>query len=193
MTLSTPRIDELKQHVGRTATVRGWVTHLRSSGKIAFVVMRDGTGQIQGVLVKNADRTGSLGTFRGANHRDLGRHDRRGAHRSALARRLRDWRSPISRSSARVQWTIRSSRKSTASIFCSTIDTSGSASPRQRAIVRVRHEVEQAIHDFFYERGFLRVDTPILTAAIGERCGTLFDRVLRRRQRIPRANGTAIR
>jgi asparaginyl-tRNA synthetase len=44
-------------------------------------------------------------------------------------------------------------------------------SERQRAIARVRNEVEMAIHDFFYDRGFLRVDTPILTAAIGERAG----------------------
>jgi asparaginyl-tRNA synthetase len=44
-------------------------------------------------------------------------------------------------------------------------------SPRQVAIQRIRHEVEQAIHDFFYSRGFTRVDTPILTAAIGERSG----------------------
>jgi len=44
-------------------------------------------------------------------------------------------------------------------------------SPRQQAILRVRHEIEQAIQDFFYERGFIRVDTPILTAAIGERSG----------------------
>jgi asparaginyl-tRNA synthetase len=43
--------------------------------------------------------------------------------------------------------------------------------PRQVAIARIRSEIEQAIHDFFYERGFLRVDTPILTAAIGERSG----------------------
>jgi asparaginyl-tRNA synthetase len=44
-------------------------------------------------------------------------------------------------------------------------------SPRQAAILRVRHEVEQAIHDFFYARDFVRCDTPILTAAIGERSG----------------------
>jgi asparaginyl-tRNA synthetase len=44
-------------------------------------------------------------------------------------------------------------------------------SNRQRAIFVVRNEIEQSIHDFFYERGFLRVDTPILTAAIGERSG----------------------
>ena len=43
--------------------------------------------------------------------------------------------------------------------------------PRQVAIMRIRNEIEMAIHDFFYQRGFLRVDTPILTAAIGERAG----------------------
>jgi asparaginyl-tRNA synthetase len=44
-------------------------------------------------------------------------------------------------------------------------------SDRQRAIARIRNEIEMAIADFFYERDFLRVDTPILTAAIGERSG----------------------
>jgi asparaginyl-tRNA synthetase len=44
-------------------------------------------------------------------------------------------------------------------------------SPRQRAIATIRSELEQGIHDFFYARDFLRVDTPILTAAIGERSG----------------------
>ena len=43
------------------------------------------------------------------------------------------------------------------------------APARHHAVIR--SEIEQAIHDFFYERGFLRVDTPILTAAIGERSG----------------------
>jgi asparaginyl-tRNA synthetase len=44
-------------------------------------------------------------------------------------------------------------------------------SPRQVAIARVRAEIEQALNDFFYERDFVRVDTPILTGAIGERSG----------------------
>ncbi|MBX6333298.1 MAG: asparagine--tRNA ligase, partial [Gemmatimonadaceae bacterium] len=52
MTLSTVRIDELAELAGRTVTVRGWVTHVRSSGKVAFVVVRDGTGIMQAVLVK---------------------------------------------------------------------------------------------------------------------------------------------
>jgi asparaginyl-tRNA synthetase len=42
------------------------------------------------------------------------------------------------------------------------------------AIARVRAEVEQAIHDFFYQRNFVRVDTPILTGSIGEQAGELF-------------------
>src|SRR4051794_11009151 len=49
---TTPRIAELDQHVGQTVTIRGWVTHVRSSGKVAFAVVRDGTGIMQGVFVK---------------------------------------------------------------------------------------------------------------------------------------------
>src|SRR5215210_1362122 len=45
-------INRLRDHVGSTVTVRGWVTHLRSSGKVAFVVLRDGSGILQAVLVK---------------------------------------------------------------------------------------------------------------------------------------------
>jgi len=47
-------------------------------------------------------------------------------------------------------------------------------SRRQVAIARVRHEVIQAIRDFFYDRDFILVDSPILTGAIGEDAGNLF-------------------
>ena len=53
MRSSSVRIADLKHHVGATVTVRGWVAHLRSSGKVAFVVARDGTGIMQAVLVKS--------------------------------------------------------------------------------------------------------------------------------------------
>src|SRR6476661_4562153 len=46
------RIDELPQAAGQAATVRGWVMTTRSSGKIAFVTLRDGTGYLQAVLSK---------------------------------------------------------------------------------------------------------------------------------------------
>src|SRR3954467_4527094 len=45
-------ISGLHAHLGETVTVRGWVVTTRSSGKIAFVVLRDGSGMVQGVLSK---------------------------------------------------------------------------------------------------------------------------------------------
>src|SRR5690349_540770 len=49
---TTPQIAELPDHAGQSVTVRGWVTTTRSSGKIAFVVLRDGSGYLQCVLSK---------------------------------------------------------------------------------------------------------------------------------------------
>ena len=57
------RIEELGRHEGATVTVRGWCTHLRSSGKIAFIVLRDGTGTLQCVLVKKEVDEGTWGRF----------------------------------------------------------------------------------------------------------------------------------
>src|SRR5688572_30933409 len=46
-------ISGLRDHIGATVTVRGWVAHLRSSGKVAFVVLRDGSGTMQAVVVRS--------------------------------------------------------------------------------------------------------------------------------------------
>src|SRR5919112_1396198 len=54
VTVPTSRIVDLHTYAGSSATVRGWVTHLRSSGKVAFIVLRDGTGTLQAVVVKTA-------------------------------------------------------------------------------------------------------------------------------------------
>lgn len=56
-------IGELRGHVGETVTVRGWVVTTRSSGKIAFVVLRDGTGTVQGVLSKKEVSDQTWGAF----------------------------------------------------------------------------------------------------------------------------------
>ena len=45
-------INELGRHVGRTVVLRGWVVTTRSSGKIAFLVLRDGTGYLQAVFAR---------------------------------------------------------------------------------------------------------------------------------------------
>ncbi|HEX6535412.1 MAG TPA: asparagine--tRNA ligase [Gemmatimonadaceae bacterium] len=173
MTLTTPRIDELHAYAGRTATVRGWVTHLRSKGKVAFVVLRDGTGIMQAVLVKNDlpesvwCRFGELtqessvavtGEIR-ADSRAPGGYEMAIRELEILGTSPLDY--PIQPKEHGIDFLLDNRHF-------------WLRSRRQLAIARVRNEIEQAVHDFFYARGFLRVDTPILTAAIGERSG-LFD------------------
>lgn len=168
--MSFARIAELSAHAGQSTTVRGWVTHLRSSGKVAFVVMRDGTGILQTVLVKNQvpadvwERFGALtqetciaatGEVR-ADARAPGGYELGLSNLEVIGASPLDY--PIQPKEHGVDYLLDNRH-----FWLRT--------PRQVAIARIRNEVEQAIHDFFYGRGFLRVDTPILTAAIGERSG----------------------
>ncbi|HWE42335.1 MAG TPA: asparagine--tRNA ligase [Gemmatimonadaceae bacterium] len=164
------RIEELKAHAGQTVTVRGWVTHLRSSGKVAFVVLRDGSGSLQAVLVKNQvppetwTRFGELTQETSIAVTGEVRLDDRapgGVEMGATELQILGT-SPI-------DYPIQP--KEHGIDFLMDHRHFWLRSPRQAAIMRVRNEIEQGIHDFFYERGFLRIDTPILTAAIGERSG----------------------
>ena len=127
MTDPTPRIAELKDHVARTVTVRGWVTHVRSSGKVAFAVIRDGTGVMQAVFVKTQLPPEVWERFKELYARDVRSRERRGARRTARARRLRDGRDRAHRHRSEPDRLSRFSPRSTASTFCSTTGTSGSA------------------------------------------------------------------
>jgi asparaginyl-tRNA synthetase len=164
------RIEELKAHAGETVTVRGWVTHLRSSGKIAFIVLRDGSGSLQVVLVKN-----QVAPDTWARYAELTQETS-----IAVTGEVRlDARSPggVEMGASELQILGASpidypiQPKEHGVDFLMDNRHLWLRSPRQAAIMRVRNEIEQGIHDFFYERGFLRIDTPILTAAIGERSG----------------------
>ncbi|HEU5186153.1 MAG TPA: asparagine--tRNA ligase [Gemmatimonadaceae bacterium] len=170
MTSSFARIEALRDHLGRVASVRGWVTHLRSSGKVAFIVLRDGTGVLQCVIVKNAvapevwERFQQLTIETSIAVTGEVREDARSPGGMEMSVTALDivGASPI-------DYPIQP--KEHGVDFLLDHRHLWLRSRRQRAIARVRSELEQAIHDFFYERGFLRVDTPILTAAIGERSG----------------------
>jgi asparaginyl-tRNA synthetase len=170
VTVPTSRIVDLHAHAGASATVRGWVTHLRSSGKVAFVVMRDGTGTLQAVVVKNAVSPDIWARFAELTQETS----------IAITGDVRiDARAPggveigvsdlVILGTSPIDYPIQP--KEHGVDFLMDHRHLWLRSPRQQAILRIRHEVEQAIHDFFYERGFIRVDTPILTAAIGERSG----------------------
>src|SRR3990172_253746 len=46
-------IEELDRHAGEEVTIRGWVYNKRAGGKIRFLIVRDGTGLLQCVIVKS--------------------------------------------------------------------------------------------------------------------------------------------
>jgi asparaginyl-tRNA synthetase len=169
-TVPTVRIAELPAHVGKPVTVRAWVTHVRSSGKVAFAALRDGTGVAQAVFVKS-----QVGDELWARFAELTTETSVAitgeARENARAPGVLD----IGVTDLRIIGTSPSDYpiqpKEHGIDFLLDHRHFWLRSPRQRAIMMIRNEVEQAIHDFFYERGFLRVDTPILTAAIGERSG----------------------
>ncbi len=170
MTLPYARIAELSTHVGQQVRVRGWVTHMRSSGKVAFIVMRDGSGLLQCVLVKVSlapetwERFSELTKETTIEVTGEVRPDARapGGYELAAKDLVITGRSPT-------DYPIQP--KEHGIDFLLDNRHLWLRSERQRAIASVRHEVEQGIRDFFCDRDFLLVDTPILTAAIGERSG----------------------
>jgi len=170
MTLASTRISGLSSEAGKTVTVRGWITTVRSSGKVAFLVLRDGTGLLQCVLVKSAvtqdvwDRFAQLSLETSVAVTGDVRADARapGGYELGVTDLAIVGTSPL-------DYPIQP--KEHGIDFLLDHRHLWLRSPRQRAIATIRSELEQGIHDFFYSRDFLRVDTPILTAAIGERSG----------------------
>jgi asparaginyl-tRNA synthetase len=170
--MSFVRIEDLKSHTDRTVTVRGWVMTTRSSGKIAFVVLRDGTGVVQGILAKKEVAESVWARFQELTQETC-------VAATGVVRA--DARSPggfemqlseILVLGPSVDYPITPKEHGTSFLF--EHRHLWLRTPRQAAIARVRHEVEQGIRDFFYGRGFVLVDTPILTGAIGEEAGNLF-------------------
>ena len=168
------RIDELPGLAGNAqpVSVRGWVSTTRSSGKIAFVVVRDGTGYLQAVLSKKEvpesawEAFGRLTQETSIEVTGVVRADARAPGGVELTA------SNLTIIGPSVDFPITPKEHGTAYLF--EHRHLWLRSRLQVAIARVRHEVIQATRDFFYERGFVLVDTPILTGSIGEHAGTLF-------------------
>ncbi len=165
-------IKELGRHVGEEVTVKGWVETTRGHGKVAFTVLRDGTGIAQCVMVKKQvdepaweaqalltqeSVVSVTGEVR-ADDRAPGGFEI-GVTGMAVISLAQEY--PIQPKEHGVDFLLDHRHL-------------WLRSSQQRAGLKVRAEVEQAIHDFFYGRGFTRIDTPILTGSIGEHAGTLF-------------------
>jgi asparaginyl-tRNA synthetase len=171
----TISIRSLGSHIGERVRLLGWVRNHRSSGKIAFLIVRDGTAEVQVVVARHEvdDGTWQAVTDRVAYESSV---EVEGIVRA-------DDRSPsgVELTASRVEVLGDSSNDYPIQIKDAGVDFLLSKrhlwlrTPRQTAIMRIRDEVIKAIHDFFYDRDFVRVDTPILTGSIGESAGTLFE------------------
>jgi len=166
-------IQDLGAHVGDTVTVQGWVETTRSHGKVAFLELRDGTGVVQGVVLQKKvsdevwasfetltqETTVRLTGAVKADERAPGGYEI-GVEGLEVLHLSEEY--PIQPKEHGVDFLLDHRHL-------------WLRSAQQRAGLRVRAEVQQAIHDFYYDRGFTRIDTPILTGAIGEHAGTLFE------------------
>ena len=166
-------IDEAKDHVGEEVELRGWLYNKRSSGKIHFIILRDGSGFMQCVVVKSAvsDEVFEL-------------YDELTLESSMIVRgKVReDARAPggyeldvstMELVHKAVDYPI--TKKEHGIGFLLPIRHLWLRSRKQWALMRIRAELESAIEDFFNNRGFVRIDAPILTPASVEGTTTLFE------------------
>lgn len=166
-------IKDLKNHVDELVEFRGWVWNKRSSGKIAFLQLRDGTGFIQGVAEKKDFDDETFEKIRKIK-----------METSVILRGIvkKDERSPFD-----VELSIKYieivhepeedypiSKKEHGIDFLMENRHLWIRSRRQFHILKIRNEVIKAIRDFFNENDFVLIDTPIFTGSIGESAGNTF-------------------
>ena len=167
-------IAQIAQHEGKEVTLHGWLHNRRSSGKLHFLQVRDGTGTIQCVVFKG---NVTPEVFQAADHLP---------QETSLAVTglvKKDERSPIGFEldvrgltvTARPVAEFPIGHKEHGVAFLMEQRHLWLRSQRQQVILRVRHSVEKAIRDFFDGRGFTLVDAPIFTPAACEGTSTLFE------------------
>jgi asparaginyl-tRNA synthetase len=166
-------INQLSQHVGEEVTLKGWLYNLRSSGKLLFPQLRDGTGVVQCVVFKKAvpeevwDALKSLGQESSFTVRGTVRADERAPGGFELdvtgAEVLQDAHDyPIT-------------PKEHGTEFLMDHRHLWLRSRRQHAILKVRHTVVKAVRDFLDSDNFTLCDAPIFTPAACEGTTTLFE------------------
>src|SRR6267154_4125506 len=148
-------ISGIGKHDGQTVTVRGWLYNLRESGKLLFPIFRDGSGQIQGVVPKNAVPPEVFEAIKGltqessvivegkvrADKRAPGGYELDVSNVKVLQRVPEDDPFPIAKKEHGIDFLMENRH-----LWVRT--------PRQTAILRVRAEIIRAARNFFDERGF---------------------------------------
>lgn len=166
-------IKDLSQHIGEEISLKGWLFNKRSSGKIRFIILRDGTGYLQCVYFKGnvseeifnlADRLGQESSIEvkgkvKAEPRAVGGYELDATDLIVISE-AHDY--PITPKEHGIEFLMDHRHL-------------WLRSSRQIAIMRIRHRIVKAIRDFFDDRGFTLMDPPIITPAACEGTSTLFE------------------
>ena len=165
-------IESLEDHVDSDVVIKGWLYNKRSSGKIAFLELRDGTGRVQGVVV------------RGKVDDDVwNAADEIGQESSVIVtgKVKADARAPsgveLTVSAIEVVQAVDGypiTPKEHGTEFLMDRRHLWLRSSQQHAVLRVRSKLQKICRDYFYERGYTLVDSPILTPLSVEGTTTLF-------------------
>jgi len=171
--LSAVRIEDIGGHVGQEIELRGWVHQRRGSGKVAFLVLRDGSGILQTVGVKGelADdafaRLDNLPQESAVIVTGVPRAEARapGGYEMALT----------GVTIVHIAQPYPITPKEHGTEFLMDHRHLWLRSPRQNAILRVRATLISALRNYFDTRGFVLVDAPIFTPNACEGTTTLFE------------------
>ncbi len=166
-------VADLSEKVGEEVTLKGWLYNSRSSGKLVFLQLRDGTGIVQCVV------------FKGNVSENVFEQAAAAGQESSIivhGKVKEDARSPIG-----VEIDVTDVEVvQNASDYPITPKEHGTEflmdnrhlwirSRKQHAVLRIRHTVIKATRDFFDDNGFILADTPIFTPAACEGTTTLFE------------------
>jgi asparaginyl-tRNA synthetase len=166
-------VDEIHKHEGQEVVLKGWLYGKRSSGKLHFLQIRDGTGVIQCVMGKNDvppeqfERADKLGQESSVVIAGTVRADKRSPIGFELS--VKDFQVWQEAKDYPIQ------PKEHGVAFLMERRHLWLRSSRQHAILRVRATLIKAIRDYFDERGYVLLDAPILTPAACEGTSTLFE------------------
>ena len=168
----TVRIGDFRHHVGQEVTVKGWLHNKRSSGKLQFLTVRDGSGFAQVVLAKAAvppeawQAAESMGQESSLELRGTVKQDARAPGGFEVE--------ATSLTAVQVAHDYPITPKEHGTAFLMENRHLWIRSQRQHAVLRIRHTVVKAVRDFLDDSGFTLVDTPIFTPAACEGTTTLF-------------------
>jgi len=172
--METIRISDIKNYEGKEVEIRGWLYNRRSSGKIKFLIVRDGTSFVQATLIKNEmdekifDMVDNINYESSVKISGVVKEEKRvPLGYEVLVKNIEVV------SMAEDNYPI--SLKEHGVGYLMDYRHLWLRSPRQNAILKIRAEIIKSIRDFLDMNGFILMDTPILTPVACEGTTTLFE------------------